>query len=279
MEYKAYALMAILLASVASVGTLGTAYAQTGFTVTTDKTEYTSGDTVTVSGNVGTVMPGQVVVLFVTSPTGAAAATDQIPVAADGTYTGTFKAGGLMDDTTKGGGSGTYTVRVTYNGVNHTTTFNYVATAGGTGVWKTATLLIDGKDKHSVQYQITGGSLKSLTGDSSTATITATITASSAGQLKLQLPRDIADAKDTNGDDLDYIVFVDEIETTPDDDFGANTRTLTIDFESGSEQIDIVGTHLVPEFGAIAAIVLAVAIVGIIVATTRYSKFSFLPKM
>lgn len=34
-----------------------------------------------------------------------------------------------------------------------------------------------------------------------------------------------------------------------------------------------------PEFGTIAAIVLAVAIVGTIVATTRYSKFSFLPKM
>jgi predicted secreted protein with PEFG-CTERM motif len=34
-----------------------------------------------------------------------------------------------------------------------------------------------------------------------------------------------------------------------------------------------------PEFGPIAAIVLAVSIVGIIVATTRYSKFSFLPKM
>jgi len=35
-----------------------------------------------------------------------------------------------------------------------------------------------------------------------------------------------------------------------------------------------VGTFIVPEFGAIAAIILAVAIVGIIVATARYGKLS-----
>ena len=74
-------------------------------------------------------------------------------------------------------------------------------------------------------------------------------------------------------------VFVDELETIPDDDFGEDVRTVTVEFEEGSEQIDYVGTMLVPEFGVIAAIILAVTIVGIIVATTRYSKFSFLPKM
>lgn len=274
MEYKAYALMAILLASVASVGTLGIAYAQTGFTIELDNTQYSTGDTITISGNVGTIQAGQPVLIWVTSPAGAAARSDQVSVAADGSYTYSFPAGGpLMKD------SGTYNVRVTYAGVNQNKTFDFTATGGATGGWKTATLLIDGKDKHNVQYQITSGSLKSLTGDSSTSTITATINATSAGQLKLQLPRNIADAKDTNGKDLDYIVFVDEVETTPNDDFGNSTRTLTIDFEANSETVDIVGTFLVPEFGAIAAIVLAVAIVGIIVATTKYSKFSFLPKM
>jgi predicted secreted protein with PEFG-CTERM motif len=83
-----------------------------------------------------------------------------------------------------------------------------------------------------------------------------------------------------NGGDLDYIVFVDELESLEvEDDFGASVRTLTIDFEAESEQIDIIGTFLVPEFGTITAIILAVSIVGIIIATARYSKFSFLPKM
>ena len=274
MEYKAYALIAILLTSVAAVGT-GTAFAQTGFTVTTDKTDYTTGEDITVSGNVGTIQAGQPILIWVTSPTDAAVRSEQIPatdIEADGSFTYSFPAGGpLMSN------SGTYNIRVTYSGVNQNTTFEFSAT--GTDGWRTATLLIDGEHEHDILYRITGGSLTSLTGDSDTATITATITANNAGQLILQLPRDIADSMDTNGSDLDYIVFVDELETVADDDFGDDTRTLTIDFEAGSEQIDIVGTFLVPEFGAIAAIILAVAIVGTIVATTRYNKFSFLPKM
>jgi predicted secreted protein with PEFG-CTERM motif len=74
-------------------------------------------------------------------------------------------------------------------------------------------------------------------------------------------------------------VFVDQVEDFADDDMGKDVRTVTVNFTQGSEQIDIVGTFMVPEFGTVAAIVLAVAIVGIIVATTRYNKFSFFPKM
>ncbi|MEP0825870.1 MAG: PEFG-CTERM sorting domain-containing protein, partial [Nitrososphaera sp.] len=40
-----------------------------------------------------------------------------------------------------------------------------------------------------------------------------------------------------------------------------------------------IGDRIIPEFGAIAAIVLAVAIVGIIVATARYGKFNFTPRL
>ena len=42
-----------------------------------------------------------------------------------------------------------------------------------------------------------------------------------------------------------------------------------LNIESGAERIEIVGSHVVPEFGTIAMIVLAVAIVSIIVLTTK----------
>ena len=275
MEYKAYALMALLLASVASVGTLGTAYAQTGFTITTDKDAYVTGEDITVSGNVGGTPTGQPGVIQVWNPQGTLYTQEPtIMPAADGSYSFTFKIGGSSQVAKV---SGEWKVDFTYDGVTKSTTFDFTAIDVTPG-WRTATLVIDGEFEHSILYKITGGSLRSLTGDSDTATVTATITANDAGQLMLQLPREVFDSADTNGDDLDYIVFVDELETIVDDDFGEDVRTLTIDFEEGSAQIDIVGTFLVPEFGTIAAIVLAVAIVGIIVATTRYSKFSFLPK-
>lgn len=272
MEYKAYALMAVLLASVASVSTLGTAYAQTGFTVETDNTAYSTGEDITVSGNVGRTPTGQPLLIQVYNPNGAVYRFDQVAVQTDGSYSYTFRVGGNL------GVSGEYEVRVSYAGSTANTTFDFTGT-GGEGGLRNFTLVIDGTDRHTVQYQISGGTLRSLTGDSESATVTATISASRAGQLTLAFPRNVFDSIDSNGEDLDFIVFVDELETTAEDDFGEETRTLVIDFEEGSEQVDIVGTMLVPEFGAIAAIVLAVAIVGIIVATTRYSKFSFLPKM
>ncbi len=271
MEYKAYALMAILLASVASVSTLGSAYAQTGFTVTTDNTEYSTGEDITVSGNVGRTPTGQVLVIQVYNPNDAVYRFDQVPVQSDGSYTYTFRVGGEL------GVSGEYRVTVSYAGSSANTTFNFTAADGGTGL-RDFTLVIDGTDRHTVQYMISGGTLRSLTGDSDTAVVTATITANRAGELTLVFPRDVFDAMGSSGD-VDFIVFVDELEVFPEDDFGATARTLVIEFEGGSEQIDIVGTFLVPEFGTIAAIILAVAIVGTIVATTRYSKFSFLPKM
>jgi predicted secreted protein with PEFG-CTERM motif len=272
MEYKAYALMAILLTSVGAVGTLGIAYAQTGFTVATDKTDYSAGDTIKISGNVGQTPTGQPLLIQVFNPKGAAYRFDQTTVAADGSYTYELKVGGKLGET------GKYNVKVSYNGVSKETTFNFTAgQIGPGGQWKTTNVDIGGKT-YQIQYMITGGTLNKLTADPSNATLTAMINSTTDGSLSLKLPREIMDSKD-GGKDSDYVVFVDQSEDFADDDFGASVRTVTIPFSAGAEQIDVVGTFMVPEFGAIAAIVLAVAIVGIIVATTKYSKFSFMPKM
>lgn len=266
MEYKAYALIAILLTAVATVGTLGNAYA---LTVETDNTSYSTGDTITVSGNVEVTPTGEPLVIQVFNPNDAAYRFDQVEVAADGSYTYELAVGGPL------GVSGEYRVVTTYAGTQEETTFDFTA---GEAVWSTITLTV-GDSEFEIEYMIDGGSLDSLTGDEATATVTGMITAESDGELTIRLPRDVMDSLNDDGTDLEYIVFVDEIEEFPDDDMGADVRTLTIPFAAGSEQIDIIGTFLMPEFGTIAAIVLAVAIVGIIVATTRYSKLSFLPKI
>lgn len=130
-----------------------------------------------------------------------------------------------------------------------------------------------GGQTHEITYQITGGTLDELTGDPEASTITAMITAEEDGELVIQLPREVADSADTSGDS-DYVVLVDGVESeSVDDDMGEDVRTLTIPFTAEAQQIDIRGTFVVPEFGAIGAIVLAVAIVGIIAATAMYSNF------
>ena len=90
------------------------------------------------------------------------------------------------------------------------------------------------------------------------------------GELKIVLNSEII----TPFDDGSYFLLVDSEEV----DFEQMGRTLHIQYEAGAEKIEIVGSHVVPEFGTIAMIVLAVAIVSIIVLTTK-ARATLIPKL
>lgn len=278
MDYKVYALMAILLASVASVAMVGTANAQaTELTVETDADSYATGDTITVTGQLDTTTINAPILIQVLDPQGNRDRFDQFDTAADGSYSYSFTAGGLMNT------DGTYTVRVSYKTTEEETTFEFDA-AEGQEVWRTFTIRV-GDQSYPVQYRITGGSVQDMVPSEETASLTVTISSTADGTLDIRLPRNVIDARDgadgRSGNDEDFVVFADEVPSdTADETATTGTiRTLSIDFEQGTETIEIVGTWAIPEFGAIAAIILAVAIVGIIVATARYGKFNFAPRL
>ena len=90
------------------------------------------------------------------------------------------------------------------------------------------------------------------------------------GELKITLNRDII----TPFDDGSYFVLINSEEV----EFEQMGNTLHIDYVAGTEKIEIVGSHVVPEFGTIAMIVLAVAIISI-VAITAKTKISLIPKL
>ncbi len=257
--------ISLLLAATLLLSAPSIASAQ-ALTVETDADSYETGDTITISGNVGTtVQAGQPVLIRVTDPMGVLVRVDQVQAAADGSYTYSYPAGGLMRN------SGEHTVQVTYRNTDQTTTFDFTATGAQPSGWRVYTLEIAG-ESYPIRYQITGGSVQSMTADPELQTLMVAISSTADGMLTIELPRTVMDAE---GDEFAVFVdgdfgnfAVDELEPTD------QARTLTIEFEQGSEEIEIVGTYMVPEFGAIAAIVLAVAIVGIIVATARYGKLS-----
>ena len=89
------------------------------------------------------------------------------------------------------------------------------------------------------------------------------------GELKITLNKDII----TPFDDGSYFVLVENEEV----DFEQMGRTLHIEYSAGAETIEIVGSHVVPEFGTIAMIILAVAIVSIIAITAK-TRTSLIPK-
>ena len=90
------------------------------------------------------------------------------------------------------------------------------------------------------------------------------------GELKITLNRDII----TPFDDGSYFVLINSEEV----EFEQMGNTLHIDYVAGTEKIEIVGSHVIPEFGTIAMIVLAVAIISI-VAITAKTKISLIPKL
>jgi len=90
------------------------------------------------------------------------------------------------------------------------------------------------------------------------------------GELKITLNKDII----TPFDDGSYFVLINSEEV----EFEQMGRTLHIDYDAGTEKIEIVGSHVVPEFGTIAMIVLAVAIVSIIVITAK-TRTTLIPKL
>ena len=90
------------------------------------------------------------------------------------------------------------------------------------------------------------------------------------GELKITLNKDII----TPFDDGSYFVLINNEEV----EFEQMGNTLHIDYMAGTEKIEIVGSHVVPEFGTIAMIILAVAIVSIIAITAK-TKISLIPRL
>ena len=90
------------------------------------------------------------------------------------------------------------------------------------------------------------------------------------GELKITLNSKII----TPFDDGSYFVLVDNEEV----EFMQMGNTIHVEYWAGAESIEIVGSHVVPEFGTIAMIVLAVAIVSIIVLTTK-TRTTLIPKL
>jgi len=136
-------------------------------------------------------------------------------------------------------------------------------------------LTIDNQ-KYPLKYNTTGGGVTSITADPAQATFLINIASSEDGTLTIELPRNVIDSKAQGNTDEDYAVFIDDQPKAFEEITNNNeVRTLQIGFDKGAEKIEIAGTHIIPEFGPIAAIILGIAIIVFIVATTRYNKFSF----
>ncbi|PIN95698.1 MAG: PEFG-CTERM sorting domain-containing protein, partial [Nitrosopumilus sp. CG10_big_fil_rev_8_21_14_0_10_33_7] len=78
----------------------------------------------------------------------------------------------------------------------------------------------------------------------------------------LKIPREALDAKKQDGTDDIFIIIIDGIEAPYQETVTDNgSRVITINFEQDDSDIEIIGTKIIPEFGTIAVMILAVGII------------------
>src|ERR671915_435593 len=154
--------------------------------------------------------------------------------------------------------------------------------ATGGGEWTPFDLTVEGQT-HPIEYMITGGSVENMTIHGENQTLGVTINSMSNGTLALRLPRAVIDSTTVEGTDADFAAFIDNAEYEEPGEIepeSEDTRTLLIGFPAGAGSVDVIGTSVIPEFSTtIAVIVLAIAIVGIVIATARHSRFNIGQRM
>ena len=267
-----FTLSAILIASIGMTPVFG--QIQNSIVVTTDKSSYSEGETILVTGEVRDLYSGTPVSLIVKNDK-AIVALAQLTVGADKKFSAEITAGGTMRT------AGSYTVEVTYGTQNRiaTTSFEF---GGSTMVPPKSssnvtdkTVSVEGSNDL-IRYTITGGKLLSIIPDVEANSLIVSIDATNDGSLTLTIPRSVLDAT-MNDEDDDFFVLVDGEEVDFDETISTMNRVLTIAFPAGAEEIEIIGTFVVPEFGTIAAMILAVAIISIIAVSAK-SRLSIIPR-
>lgn len=86
------------------------------------------------------------------------------------------------------------------------------------------------------------------------------------------------DATINGKNDDEFFVLVDEEEVNFDEIVTSANRTLTIEFPDNTDEIEIIGSFVIPEFRAITVMILAVAMASIIAVSAK-SRLSIMPRL
>ena len=234
-------------------------------TITTDKDSYDHESVIEVFGTVSNAARGTQVTLQVISPQGNVVEVDQLEVSSEGTYETT-----LNTASTWWKYDGTYTIRVQYGAqsVNNKALVELTggiptsAARGQQAAQCTAGELSAGG--YCIPYSIDGSMVTGASlnpGES----VVVMVDPFQAGTLTISPSRDVFRGVE--------IVLVDgeewDVETSGND--------ITVSFPAGTEKIEFYGAFVIPEFGAVALVVLAVAVVAIVAVTAR-SRLAIAPK-
>ena len=138
-------------------------------------------------------------------------------------------------------------------------------------------MFMAGDDEITIPYSSGSNSIVAMEANLESRSLVIEVDVASDGEIVIALPRHLIDAKNADGTDAAYIVLVNGKEAWVTETADSAARTLTIPVIAGEREIEIFGTFIVPEFGTIAILILAAAVVSIIVVSGR-TRLSVMPK-
>lgn len=111
---------------------------------------------------------------------------------------------------------------------------------------------------HCVPYEIVGGSVSNAIIKADDKSLAVTVSASRDGMITLNPSSTVISGI--------HMVLMDGQEW---DRSEINGNTVTVEFESGTHTIELVGTFVIPEFGTVASMILIVSLVSVIIITGK----------
>ena len=275
--------VAVTILILAGTGIVSQAYAAFTITMETDKDVYDHSSVITVTGTVDPVDENEVpVTIMLVNQYTSIIVIAQLDVNNDGSWSGQIHlnpANSLMSE------DGVYEIRAQYGSTKITTSIeltNAVETSEevetGTAVTSVTGTIVTGPSGESfyklgagqIEYDMTCNATPGFFANADDDSIVIYLNPTDDGIITVTLHEELIKPFE----DGTFVVIVDNQEMQ---DFTQVGNTLTIPCMAGTEKIEIHGSWAIPEFGVIAAMILAVAIVSIIVVTAK-TRLSLVPR-
>ena len=272
--------VAVTILILAGTGIVSQAYAAFTITMETDKDVYDHSSVITVTGTVDPVDENEVpVTIMLVNQYTSIIVIAQLDVNNDGSWSGQIHlnpANSLMSE------DGVYEIRAQYGSTKITTSIeltNAVETSEEvetrTAVTGTTVTGSSGESFYKlgvgqIEYDTTCNATPGFFANADDDSIVIYLNPTDDGIITVTLHEELIKPFE----DGTFVVIVDNQEMQ---DFTQVGNTLTIPCIAGTEKIEIHGSWAIPEFGVIAAMILAVAIVSIIVITAK-TRLSLVPR-
>ena len=273
-------LVPIAILILAGTGFVSQAFAAFTITMETDKDIYDHSSVITVTGHVDPVDPaGSEVTIIVKrmNPVGLVQIA-QAPVNSDGSFSTTIETASATMKY-----DGVYQIKAQYVGAEITVSVELTNAieasepeVAGTAVTVTAVTGTAGESFYKlgpgqIEYDITcNADPPAFFANADDDSIVIYVEPTDDGILTITLHEELIKPFE----DGTFVVIVNNQEMQ---DFTQVENTLTIPCMVGTEKIEIHGSWAIPEFGVIAAMILAVAIISIIVVTAK-TRLSIVPR-